>query len=224
MSVAAQRTKRRQLREETRRQILDAAQAFLREQSFRELSVDALMSRTGHTRTVFYRHFDDIPSLVLALMTDVGSELVEVAGQWAQTDRVSPEEARERLALFVDFYVRNGPLVRAVAEAAHHDDAVEQAYTGMVESFIALTARAIQARVDRGELAPLDAPEIARALVWMLNRYLDDALGREDGTDPERVLETVWTIWTRTLFPGADRRSWTPFDALSGSPLPWRRR
>lgn len=201
MSVAVQRTRRRQQREETRRQILDAAQAFLRERSFRELSVDALMSRTGHTRTVFYRHFDDIPSLVLALMEEVGSELVEVAQSWAQTERVAPDVARERLAAFVDFYVRHGPLVRAVAEAAHHDDAVERAYNGMVEGFMALTATAIQARVDSGELAPLDAPEIARALVRMLNGYLHDALGGEQPTDPERVLETVWTIWTRTLFP-----------------------
>lgn len=202
MSVAAQRTKRRQIREETRRQILEAAQAFLRERSFRELSVDALMSTTGHTRTVFYRHFDDVPGLVLALMADVGTELVKVSEEWARTDRVGPEEARARLALFVDFYVRNGPLVRAVAEAAHHDDVVEQAYRAMVESFIALTTSAIQERIDRGELEPLDAPEVARALVRMLNGYLDDALGQAGGTDPERVLDTIWTIWTRTLFPG----------------------
>ena len=201
MTVAVQRTKRRQLRQETRRQILDAAQEFLRERSFRELSVDALMARTGHTRTVFYRHFEDIPSLVLAVMAEVGAELVEVAESWAQTDRVGPDVARERLASFVDFHVRHGPLLWAVAEAAHHDDAVEQAYNGTFEGFVALTAAAIQQRVDSGELGPVDAPEIARALVWMLNGYLGDRLGRE-GTaiDPERVLETVWTIWTRTLF------------------------
>ena len=181
---------------------MDAAQEFLREQSFRELSVDALMARTGHTRTVFYRHFDDVPSLVLALIQEVGAELVEVAEQWAATDRVSAEEARARLSVFVDFYARNGPLVHAVAEAAHHDDAVEQAYNGLIEGFIALTAEAIEARIRRGELAPLDAPEIARALVRMLNGYLDDSLGRNGGTDPERVLETVATIWTRTIFPG----------------------
>ena len=58
------------------RQILDAAQAFLRERSFRELNVDALMSRTGHTRTVFYRHFDDIPALMLALIQEIGVELL----------------------------------------------------------------------------------------------------------------------------------------------------
>jgi AcrR family transcriptional regulator len=202
MTLAVQRTKRRQQRQETRQQILDAAQGFLRERSFRELSVEAVMSGTGHTRTVFYRHFDDIPSLVLTLIAEVGAELVEVGQQWAQTDNTGPEVARERLAIFVDFYVRNGPLVRAVAEASHHDDLVEKAYSDMVEGFIALTAQAIQTRVDSGELKPVDAPEIARALVRMLNGYLDDALGQEPRTEPGRVLDTVWTIWTRTLFPG----------------------
>jgi AcrR family transcriptional regulator len=201
MTVATQRTKRRQHREETRHQILVAAQEFLREHSFRELSVDALMSRTGHTRTVFYRHFDDVPALILTLIAEVGGELVEVGQEWAQTDRTGPDVARERLAAFVDFYVRNGPVVHAVAEAAHHDDAVEQAYSQLVEGFIALTTQAIETRVAQGELSPLDAPEMARALVRMLNGYLDDSLGRENGTDPERVLDTVWTIWTRTLFP-----------------------
>jgi AcrR family transcriptional regulator len=202
MSVSVQRTKRRQQREETRRQILEAAQDFLREHSYRELSVEALMSLTGHTRTVFYRHFDDIPSLVLALIAEVGSELAEVGQAWAQGDATGPEEARRRLAAFVDFYARNGTVVRAVAEAAHHDDAVDAAYSGLVEGFIAMTTAAIEARVARGEVEPMDAPEVARALVRMLNGYLGDALGHQPGTDPERVLETVWTIWTRTLFPG----------------------
>jgi AcrR family transcriptional regulator len=202
MSVATQRTRRRQQREETRQQILDAAMAFLREQSFRELSVDALMSRTGHTRTVFYRHFDDIPSLVLTLIQEVGAEMVEVAEAWAQTDVVTADEARRRLAVFVDFYVRNGPIVHAVSEAAHHDETVEEAYNGMVEGFIALTTNAIQKRVASGAIAPLDASEIARALVRMLNAYLDDALGRDGKTDPDRVLATISTIWVRTLFPG----------------------
>lgn len=202
MSVATQRTRRRQHRAETRRQIMDAAQRFLRERSFRELSVDALMATTGHTRTVFYRHFDDIPSLVLAMIEEVGAELVDVAEGWAQSERVSAEEARRRLATFVDFYVRNGPLVHAVAEAAHHDEEVERAYNAMVEGFIQLTSDTVQRRVDSGELAPIDAPEVSRALVRMLNAYLDDALGREGRTDPDRVLDAVATIWTRTLFPG----------------------
>jgi AcrR family transcriptional regulator len=201
VTVAVQRTKRRQQREETRRQILAAADAFLRERSFRELSVDVLMAGTGHTRTVFYRHFEDIPSLLLVLITEVGQELVDVAEQWSQTDSVGPELARERLGAFVAFYAENGPLVRAVVEAAHHDAGVEQAYAQMVEGFIALTTRAIQTRVDAGLLVAADPPELARALVRMLNAYLQDALGAPPFTDPERVLDVVTTIWTRTLFP-----------------------
>lgn len=201
MPAAVTRTRRRQRPDETRRQILDAAQELLRETSFRELGVDALMSRTGHTRTVFYRHFDDIASLVLVLIQDVGGELVGVAEQWSQALQVGPEEARTRLAGFVDFYVRHGPLVRAVTEASHQDATVQAAYTGMVDGFIDLTTQAIRARIDAGELEPLDAPQIARALVWMLNSYLADVLGRSGTTDRERVLDTVSTIWTRTLFP-----------------------
>jgi len=201
MAVAVQRAKRRQQREETRRQILDAAQSFLRERSFRELSAEAVMQRTGHTRTVFYRHFEDVPALILALIAEVGTELVDLGERWSQTERVSPAEARERLAGFVDFYARNGPLVRAVVEASHHDTTVEEAYSQMVEGFIDLTARSIQARIHSGELTPIDAEETARALIRMLNGYLGDALAREEPIDRERVLDVVSTIWTRTLFP-----------------------
>ncbi|MCW2968075.1 MAG: hypothetical protein JWM71_1847 [Solirubrobacteraceae bacterium] len=198
-----QRTKRRQQPEETRDQILAAAQAFLLERPYRELSVDALMARTGHTRTVFYRHFDDIPSMMLTMIAEVGGELVEVSEAWRRSDRVSPDEARARLALYVNFYVRNGRVIRAVVEAAHHDAAVGAAYDSLVEAFVGLTTTAIEHRLKSREIAPVDAPEVARALVWMLNGYLLDKLSGPEPGDPERILETVWTIWTRTLFAGA---------------------
>jgi hypothetical protein len=73
----------------------------------------------------------------------------------------------------------------------------------MVERFIEMTTAAIEDRVASGDVPAMDAPEIARALIRMLNGYLDDALGRGRDTDPERVLDTVWTIWTRTLFTKA---------------------
>jgi hypothetical protein len=116
---------------------------------------------------------------------------------------IPAEVARERLAHYVDFYARNGRVVRAVAEAAQHDELVQQAHTGLVETFIGVTTNAIRGRIDSGELEPLDAEEVGRALVWMLNGYLADRLGGREQADPARVLETVWTVWTRTLFPVA---------------------
>ena len=74
----------------------------------------------------------------------------------------------------------------------------------MVEGFVRADARGDRgARSTPASSTPLDAPEVARALVRMLNGYLDDALGRRRSADPERVLDAVWTIWTRTLFPCA---------------------
>lgn len=178
-----------------------AAQGFLQEHSYRELSVDAIMSQTGHTRTVFYRHFEDVGALVLALIEEIGGELVTVSAQWAEQGRAGPDEAKQRLRLFVDFYVRHGRLVRAVSEGAHHDELVHQAYTGMVEGFITITVSGIEQRIAAGEVEPIDAPEVARALVWMLNAYLVDKFGGPEQPDPERVLEAIWTVWTRTLFP-----------------------
>ena len=89
------------------------------------------MSRTGHTRTVFYRHFDDVPSLVLALMQEVGAELVELAQEWAQTEprraRRGAASASRRSSTSTSATARSSTPCR---EAAHHDEVVEQAYDG----------------------------------------------------------------------------------------------
>ena len=200
MTTERQRTRRRQPPEETRRQILDAALEFLRERPFRELNVDALMARTEHTRTLFYRHFDDVAALLLALIEETGAELVELAQRWSASPTHTPGEARRRLADFVNFHTRNAPAVRAVVEASHHDDEIERAYGQLIEGFVAITAAAIQGRVDAGELEAVDAPEVARALVRMLNGYLVDPLRTDD---PERALDALATVWTRTLFPAS---------------------
>ena len=190
--------RRRQPPERTRAQILDAGRAFLQERSFRELNVDALMATTGHSRTLFYRHFDGISGLLLAMIEETGGELMQIAQGWvAQTAR-TPDDARSRLAAFVDFHTRNGAAVRAVVEASHHDDAIEQAYGRMIEAFVAITTFGIQGRIDAGELAPIDAPEVARALVRMMNGYLVDP---QRSQDPDRALEALATVWARTLFP-----------------------
>jgi TetR/AcrR family transcriptional regulator, ethionamide resistance regulator len=198
VAIAVQRTRKRQPPEETRRQILESALEFLRERSFRELNVDVLMAQTGHSRTLFYRHFEDMPALALALIQESGGELMELAQNWGQSEVTSPEEARLRLAAFVDFHTRNAPAVRAIVEASHHDDRIEQAYANMIEAFVAITTQALDDRIVAGDLHPLDTREIARALVRMLSGYLLDPMRTDD---PDRALDALWTVWTRTIFP-----------------------
>jgi AcrR family transcriptional regulator len=202
MTPQAQRTRQREQREATRREILAAADRFLRERPFRELSVDVVMAETGLTRTAFYRHFDDVTDLVLRLFADVGAELYDIGERWSRTAGIGyPAPGLEGLAGMVDFYVRNGPLMRAIAEAAVTDEQIELAYRGSVEAFIELTAVALERMVREGKLKVPDARALARAMTLMNQAYLLEEFGREPQGDPEVALVTLGTVWLRLAAP-----------------------
>src|SRR5581483_12026291 len=185
-------------------EILAAANQFLRERPYRELSVDVVMADTGLTRTAFYRHFDDITDLVLRLFADVGQELVDVGEHWSQAAGDDfPRPAHEGLEAIVDFFVRHGLLVRAIAEAAATDERIERAYRGPIDAFVALTARTLDRLVTDGLLTVPDTQALARALTLMNEAYLLEEFGREPQASPDVALATLETIWVRVAGPGS---------------------
>jgi AcrR family transcriptional regulator len=206
VSSATQRTRHREQRESTRREILAAADRFLRERPYRDLSVDAVMADTGLTRTAFYRHFDDVTELVLRLFADVGQELVDVGRRWSEAaGHDSPAPAEQGLGAIVDFFVRHGPLVRAIAEAAAADERIERAYQGSLDAFVAITARTLDRLVDEGALEVPDTQALARALTLMNEAYLLSEFGREPQGDRDTALATLETIWLRVAGPDPRR-------------------
>ena len=90
--------------------------------------------------------------------------------------------------------------MRALADAAADDPGVEQAYTGIVESFVQATARHIEEEIAVGRILPVDANETAKALVWMMERYLVLSFGGDLPTSPQAAADTLTTIWTRVLY------------------------
>lgn len=202
VSVTVRRNRYREQRENTRRQILDIATAFLRERPFRELSVDGLMAQTELTRTAFYRHFDDTTDLVLRLLGELTTKLVPVAERWrASAGERYPDAAREALRAIVDFFVAEGPLVRAIVEAAGVDERIETAYREVMETFIDLTAQTLDALVAAGRLAVVDSPALARALNLMNEAYLLEEFGREPFGDPEVARATLERVWLGAAGP-----------------------
>ena len=202
VSTQAQRRRHREHRDSTRRQILDAADQLLRERPYRELTVDAVMARTALTRTAFYRHFDDVTELVLRLFADVNQELFAVAERWAASAGVGyPAPGREGLAGVVDFYVRHGPLLRAIAEAAVTDEEIENAYRGSTESLIELAGGALERMVREGLLQVPDARALARAMTLMNDAYLLAEFGRDPQGDRDVALATLEAVWLRLATP-----------------------
>jgi TetR/AcrR family transcriptional regulator, ethionamide resistance regulator len=199
--------RRRRTPEVAEREIIAAAEAFLRERPFRELTVDEVMRRTELSRPSFYVYFTDRHQLVLRVVEHLGAELFAMSDRWLRGTGEGPELAREALEGVVQVYADHGPVMRALADAASDDPGVEQAYNAIVQAFVDATARHIEDEIAAGRILQLDARETARALVWMMERYLNLSLGRDPQTSREAVSEALTTIWTRVLYGVSDRSS-----------------
>jgi len=200
--AATKRRRRRRSPQEASAEIIAAAEALLRERPFRELTVDEVMRRTDLSRPSFYVYFRDRHHLVLRVVEHITAELLTPSRRWLHATDDGPAMVREALTGVVDIFAQHGSVLRALADAATDDPDVEQAYGSFVQTFVDAVTRHVEDEVGAGRMPPLDAGEVSRALILMNERYLSEALGREPHAPHEVVVETLATIWTRTLYPG----------------------
>src|SRR5215216_3330122 len=93
LSEEARKTRRERRRpEESEREILDAAEQFLRERPLSEITVGELMARTRLGRSSFYFYFDDLYDLVAGLLARLEAALWEPAERWIEGSEAPPEE------------------------------------------------------------------------------------------------------------------------------------
>ena len=200
MSTAARRTELRERRGEVREQIENAAAQALRERPYRELSVEELMATAGLTRTLFYRHFDDLGDLVARLLEDASAELYEQERKIAMTALEGQRTIRDALEPAVATLAHHGPLLRAIKEAASHDERIEEGYEAMVARFGALIEGYLTMLADEGSTRIADPVQTARALNLMNLAYLLDAFGSsEPKVTPEVAVRTLVEIWEGVL-------------------------
>jgi TetR/AcrR family transcriptional regulator, ethionamide resistance regulator len=191
--------RRRRSPESAEREILDAAEAFLRERPFRDLTVDEVMARTTLSRPSFYVYFRDRHHLAVRLVEGIGDALFGMANRWLDGEG----DIRDSLQGVAAVYDEHGLVLHAIADAAGHDPEVERVYYGLIERFVAATTARIEADLRAGRVAALDAAPTAGALVWMSERYLLMTLGREPKEPVDTVVQTLATIWTRALYTDA---------------------
>ena len=135
--------RRRRSPEVAEQEIIDAAEALLRERPFRELTVDEVMRRTELSRPSFYVYFRDRHHLVLKVVERLSTESAAGADMWYRAEGSGREAIREATAQVVDVFARHGAVLEALADAAADDLEVEAAYRGTLEHFIAATANEI---------------------------------------------------------------------------------
>jgi AcrR family transcriptional regulator len=181
--------------DEAHRRILDAARELLVERSFAELTVGSVMERAGLARTIFYRHYDDLPELAPELLPDSDAPLVE---RVRELERERPEDVVAAIVDGqVDVYARHGRLLRAIDDAARRDPAVaERLETALVEPRRLLARLLADARHP-----PPDPRESARVLMATHRAYLLDTFGAGGDTPKRRAAAraALLALWQRLL-------------------------
>ncbi len=182
-------------------EILNAAENFLKELPFREMTIDDVMSRTGLSRPSFYEYFRDRNHLVIKLTERLGARNLAISEPWFRGSG-SIEDLRRAMYEIVEFYVTQGHLLRALSDAASSDRQVEASYRQMLDSIIDGSTQRIRADAARGQIAlnGADPRNIATALVLMNERYLIEKLGRQPQADPKVVADTLLAVWLRALY------------------------
>jgi AcrR family transcriptional regulator len=184
--AAARRRNAQVRRSEARGRIAAATERLLDERPYRELSVDAVMTEAGLSRTVFYRHYDGLPEVLLELFEAVAADLAA---------ELESGELREILEAAARAFATHGPLMRAVDQAASHDAVIEQASRAVSDAFTARMGEQLQEAMDEGRVRRGDAHELARALNLMNQRYLLETVARDPGFDQGRAVRALLAVW-----------------------------
>jgi AcrR family transcriptional regulator len=196
--------RRRRRPEEAEREILEAAERFLREHPFHELTVDEVMSRTGLSRPSFYQYFRDRNELVIRLVDRLSAEIWPMSNRWFQGIGDSADDLRRAYDGVTAVWAQHGPVLRAISDASVQDPTVEAAYRALMRRFVAGTSARIRSETEAGRIRGLDPETTAEALIAMSERYLTEKLGRLPQSEPRAVAETLSTIWLRALYGRSD--------------------
>ena len=191
--------RRRRSPAEARGEIIDAATELLLEVPAHEVTVLAIMARTTLSRKSFYVYFRDRADLLASLVAPLRTEADATLRRWSEATS-SIDAGRAALRSAAVLYREHGFILRALAEASQRDPEATRVWREVIEPVVAVATESIANATAAGESHGLDATATARALVTMNVHYmLDELVGKPDA-DLDRVVDTIVTIWERTIF------------------------
>jgi AcrR family transcriptional regulator len=190
----------RERRAATRRQILDALRSLLEDGApVAGLSVERIVSQAGVSRATFYVHFAGKAEVVTAL----SEQDMEPWLAHALPVLADPTADREAFALVIRELVQNWRTHAAVSaslvELAEYDDAVREAWHGVVHRLAGELAEHLRRRWDGRDDAPRSDPQVmAEVVAWMVERVCHQMIRAGAPEDDDRVAsalaEAIWRI------------------------------
>jgi len=201
MSSRPQRIRRTP--EMAREEIIDATQAALMEMDFSALTVDAVMRRTGMTRSSFYHYFKSVDELALGFLGRLEDAIRETVDDWLNgqgTDDYLQDTHTHLTTMFVAME-NNRTGMMALARASNSSQQVHDEWRSrVIDYFIDLTARFIRQQIMLGR-SKVENPDLtARSLILMNNALANDNLMRETPDDPAAIGKVSAQIWNAAIY------------------------
>ncbi len=185
-------------REDTRRQILNAAAAAFAQHGYAATSLNDVIRQSELTKGAFYFHYPSKEALALAVVDDLRESWSAMVRRAVDLERPVSEQARGMAALVVEAYSGNShfrALGRLVPElvATRPDLAVELRTTlfmwiDFIETIVARGQRDGAFRTDLG------ARQIAETIFAAFNGVEEFSELTSDGADLKERVDVLWQL------------------------------
>ena len=160
----------RELEQQRKKQILDAAERVFSERGFDKARMDDIVHESGLSKGALYWYYKSKDAIIRALLDRVFISEMQNVDELVETEG----SASYRLKLFVQFAIREYkrfekllPLAYEFIALAYRSKAVRETLVGYYQHYTGLIARVIKQGVDRGEFKPCDPDITALALMGM---------------------------------------------------------
>ena len=187
----------------TRERLLRAARELIEEGGYSAASVAAIAERAGFAASTLYRHFVSKEELFVEVFRSVCDREVEAmraAAEAMPAEASQVERLESVLATFAERALRRPRLAWAlIAEPV--DPLVDAERLAYRERYRELTATALQAGIDAGELPAQNVELTAAALVGGCGEALVGPLSPLAGAKPSRdeILDALRTFIRRAV-------------------------
>lgn len=169
---------------------------------YADLSVEAIITAGGISRSTFYVYFDDKGDLLVAMAQDVIGDLIADGASWWELPVDGTRgDLRKALRVPIDTYRKHRTILGTIAETAAYDPRAQEQQQNLIDQVVsALTTYIGDAQRAGVADAHLDAARTAQWLIWMIERGLYQLVGTADDDEVERQLDALVEIVWRVIY------------------------
>jgi AcrR family transcriptional regulator len=196
--------------QETRLRLLVAADAVFGRLGYANARVADVVAEAGVSHGLFYRHFADIDSLLMAVLSRLNERLRHSSGRIGGEPLVPTlTQLQRRNILFFQEYAEHRLLLRVSREAAARVGGdFRTPWLQIRGRFVARTERWIDRLVAAGHIAPFEDPAVvAEGLSALTEQMAYVRIGLADTNPTPEAIDALGRacglIWYATLFGSA---------------------